>query len=124
VGPLRVAITLLFATLPWSVSAQTAAQNDNLLQLLSKLKTCVRTYAPAAQAAGVQKASDAINFLIETCTPPLSVGALTNPGAAPPPRRGVLSQNDFANVGAMPPGIFRRVIGEEWDSFVEETRTR
>jgi hypothetical protein len=119
---LRTAITLLLATVPWSMSAQTAAPNENLLQLLSKLKTCVRANAPAAQTAGMENTNEAINFFIETCTPPLS--ALTNPGAAPPPRPGMLSQSDFANVGAVPPGIFRRVIGEEWASFVEETRTR
>jgi hypothetical protein len=121
--PLRTAITLLLATVPWSVPAQTAAPNENLLQLLSKLKTCVRENAPAAQTAGMQNTNDAIKFFIETCTPPLSVSALTNPGAAPPSRPGMLSQSDFANVGAVPPGIFRRVIGEEWASFVEETRT-
>ena len=103
------------------MSAQTAAQNENLLQVISKLKTCVRTYAPAAQAAGVQKTSDAINFFIKTCTPP--VGVLANAGAAPAGPV-MLSLSDLANVGAMPPGIVRRVIGEEWASFVEETRTR
>ena len=120
-GALRTAITLLLATVPWSASAQTAAQNENLLQVTSKLKTCVRTYAPAAQAAGVQKTGDAINFFIKTCTPP--VGVFANAGAAPA-GPGMLSLSDLANVGAMPPGMFRRVIGEEWASFVEETRTR
>jgi len=51
----------------------------------------------------MQKTSDAINFFIETCTPPLSVIDLTNAGAAPPPPRpGMLSPSDFANVGAVP----------------------
>jgi hypothetical protein len=36
----------------------------------------------------------------------------------------MLSQSDFANMGATPPGILRRVVGEEWASFVEEARTR
>jgi hypothetical protein len=72
----------------------------------------------------MQNTSDAINFFIETCTPPLTVSALINPGAAPPPRPGTLSLSDLANVGAMPPGIFRRVIGEEWADFTEQPRTR
>lgn len=102
----------------WSVSAQTTAQNENLLQVISKLKACVRTYAPAA---GEQKTSDAINFFIKTCIPPVDV--LGNAGAAPA-RPGMLSLSDLANVGAVPPGMFRRVIGEEWASFIEETRAR
>jgi hypothetical protein len=121
IGQLRTAIALLLATVPWSVSAQTAAQNEKLAQVIAKLKTCVGIYAPTAQAAGMQKTSDAINFFIEICTPPIDV--LGNGGAASA-RPGALSRSDFANVGAIPPGIFRRVTGEEWVSFVEKTRTR
>lgn len=120
-GPLRTAITLLLATVPWSVSAQTAAQNENLLQLLSKLKSCVRANAPAAQAAGMKNTSDATDFFIKTCIPPI---VFPGDSAAAPPRPGMLSQSDFANMGATPPGILRRVVGEEWASFVEEARTR
>jgi hypothetical protein len=71
----------------------------------------------------MQNTSDAINFFIEACTPPLTVSFLINPGSAPPPRPGMLSLNDLANVGAITPGLFRRVIGEEWADFVEQTRT-
>jgi hypothetical protein len=124
IGQLRIGIALLLATAPWSVSAQTA-QNENLKEVISRLSACVRTYAPAARAAGMQNTGDAINFFIETCTPPLTVDSLINAGAAPPlPRPGMLSLNDFANVGAIPPGVFRRAIGEEWVDFVEQTRTR
>lgn len=120
-GPLRTAITLLLATVPWSVSAQTTAQTENLLQVIFKLKTCVRTHAPVAQAAGVQKPSDAINFFIKTCIPPASVLGNADAASAEP---GTLSLSDLNNVGAMPPGVFRRIIGEEWASLVEETRAR
>ena len=123
IGQLRIVIALLLAIAPWSASAQ-SAQNENLKEVISKLRACVRTYAPAAQAAGMQTTSDAINFFIETCTPPLTVSALNDPGAAPRPRPGALSLTDYANVGALPPGMFRRVIGEEWAAFVEETRAR
>jgi hypothetical protein len=82
---LRTAITLLLATVPWWVSAQTAAQNGNLLQLLSKLKTCVRANAPAAQAAGMKNANDATNFLLKTCVPPTMF--LGDADAAPPSTR-------------------------------------
>jgi len=104
IGPLRTAVTLLLATLPWSVSAQTA-HNEKLRQVVSNLRACVRAYAPTAQAAGVQTTSDAVNFFIKTCSPPLS---------------------DLApeNVGAIPPGTLRIAIGDEWTAFIEETRTR
>jgi hypothetical protein len=108
---LRTAITLLLATVSWPVSAQTAAQNENLLQLLSKLRICVRANAPAAHAAGMKNTSDATDFLIKRCIPPL---VLLGDADAAPPRPGMLSQSDFGNVGAMPPGILRRVVGEEW----------
>jgi hypothetical protein len=118
---LKPAITLLLATLPWSVSAQTAVQNENLLQLLSKLRTCVRANAPTAQAAGMKNTSEATNFVIKTCTPgSIFLGDASTALAGP----GTLSLNDFANVGPMPPGILRRVAREEWVSFVEGTRTR
>jgi hypothetical protein len=119
IGPLRTAITLLLAIVPWSVSAQTTAQNENLLKVITKLKACVQTYTPAAQAAGVQTTGDAINFFMKTCTPP--IGVL---GSAAPTGPGMLSQSDFDNIGAIPPGIFRRAVKDEWATFIEETRTR
>jgi hypothetical protein len=109
---------LLLAVLPGSASAQTAP-NEKLQQVISKLRSCVRTYAPAAQAAGMQNTGDAINFFLKICInlPP----GFADAGAALP---GALSSSDLADVGAVPPGIFRRVAGEEWGSFVEQTRTR
>jgi hypothetical protein len=101
---LKTAITLLLATVSWSVSAQTG-QSDKLRQIVSNLKACVRTYAPKARAAGVQTSSDAVNFFAKTCGPPLNE-------LAP------------ADVGAIPPGLFRIAISREWDAFIEETRSR
>jgi hypothetical protein len=68
----------------------------------------------------MQNTSDAVNFFAETCTPALT---FLNPGVSPPLRPGMLSQSDFANLGGVPPGIFRRVIGEEWAAFLKEART-
>jgi hypothetical protein len=112
-----LASILLLAALPGSASAQTAP-NEKFQQVISKLRSCVRTYAPAAQAAGMQT-GDAINFFLKICInlPP----GFADAGAALP---GTLSSSDLADVGAVPPGIFRRVAGEEWGNFVEQTRTR
>ena len=103
IGPLRVAIALLLVTVPLSASAQTT-QSENLGQVISRLRTCVRTYAPAAQAAGVQMTGDAFKFFTDKCDPPLSDLAPTD-------------------VGAVPPGIFRLAISEEWVAFVGEKRS-
>jgi len=102
--PLRTAIALLLATVPLSVSAQTG-QNEKLRQVVSNLKACVRGYAATAQAAGVQTTGDAVDFFIKTCGPSLS---------------------DLApeNVGAIPPGMLRIAIRDEWAAFIEETHTR
>jgi hypothetical protein len=102
-GPLRIVIALLLVTVPWSVSAQTT-QSENLRQVISRLRTCVRTYAPAAQAAGLQMTGDAFKFFTDKCGPPLSDLAPTN-------------------VGAVPPGILRRAISEEWTDFASEKRS-
>jgi hypothetical protein len=111
-------VMLLLAALPGSAGAQTAP-NEKLQQVISKLRSCVRTHAPAAQAAGMRNSSDAINFFLKVCIslPP----GFADAGEALP---GALSSSDLADVGAVPPGIFRRVAGEEWASFVEQTRTR
>jgi hypothetical protein len=113
-----MSVILLFAALPGSARAQTAP-NEKLEQVISKLRSCVRTYAPAAQAAGVQNTGDATNFFLKTCItlPPGFAGAGV-------PLPGALSSDDLADVGAVPPGIFRRVTGEEWTNFVGQARTR
>jgi hypothetical protein len=64
----------------------------------------------------MQNTSDAMHFFIETCTPPLTVSALIRVHLSPA-RPGMLSLSDYSNVGAVPPGIFRRVIGDEWTAF-------
>jgi hypothetical protein len=91
--------------------------------VIAKLRACVRTYAPAARAAAMQNTGNAINFLVETCSPPMKVSDLTSPGATPSPQSGALSLSDLANAGAIPPGLFRRVVSEEWADIVDQTRT-
>ena len=120
---LRIPVALLLATASWSVSAQTSG-NEKLDEVIAKLRACIRMYAPAARAAGTQNAPDAINFLIETCIPPVRVSDLTDPGATPSPQPGALSPSDLANVGAIPPGLFRRVVNEDWADILDQSRKR
>lgn len=99
IGPLKAAITLLFAFVPLLASAQTA-QNEQLRQVISNLKSCVRTHAAEAQAAGV-RASSAADYFARMCAP----------------------SADVESVGATPLGLFRTTINAEWDAFIKETGT-
>ena len=101
---MRTAIALVLAMVPCSVSAQ-APQNEQLRQVISNLKACVRTHAPEAQSVGVAKTDDPINYFIRVCSPPIA-------------------DLDPARVGAIPPGIFRVAIREEWNAITQGTPAR
>ncbi|UWU74351.1 hypothetical protein N2603_30410 [Bradyrhizobium huanghuaihaiense] len=62
-----------------------------------------------ARAAGVRTAEDAANYAMRACTPLIGI---------------FLDPNSFSNAEileeALPPGIFRAVIKEEWGDFVEQ----
>ena len=92
-----LACTLLLALAAGSAAAQTE-QDHNLGQVIAKLRACVQANAPSAQVVGMSTAADASDFFLGVCGPPLI---------------------DLAQIGAVPPGIFRRVVGEEWRGFVE-----
>jgi hypothetical protein len=94
---MRVAIALLLVMLCWSAEAQTA-QDQNLQQVISKLRACVQTNASSARMAGLKDTDDTFDFFFEKCGPPVS-------------------ELDPTRVGAIPPGIFRRAVGEEWRAF-------
>ena len=100
---------LLLATVPGLASAQTA-QNEQLKQVVSNLRACVRTHAPTAQAAGIKTTGEAVEFFRKMCNPPLTLGENAD-----------LGEND---VRAIPPGTFRIAIIEEWTTLIEEARPR
>ncbi|MET4425689.1 hypothetical protein [Bradyrhizobium sp. RT3a] len=101
---MRIVITLLLAIVPWSAWAQ-IGQNEKLGEIIAKLKACVRTHAPEVQAPAAKGSGNAVDYFIKVCSPPIT-------------------DLDPANVGAVPPGIFRVTITEEWDAIAGETRTR
>lgn len=103
IDALRTAIALLLVAAALLVSAR--AENDRLRQVVSNLKACVRTYAPTAKAAGVETGGDAVNFLIETCSPP--------PSHLAPEK-----------VGAIPPGLLRGAVRDEWNAFIQDAQPR
>ncbi|MGJ4923971.1 hypothetical protein ACQR0Y_25165 [Bradyrhizobium oligotrophicum] len=103
VDALRTAIASLLVTAALLVSAR--AENDNLRQVVSNLKACVRTYAPTVKAAGFRTADDAVNLFIERCGPRASF-------LAP------------ENVGAIPPGLLRDAVRDEWSAFIGDAQPR
>jgi hypothetical protein len=92
-----LASALLLAVVAASAAAR-AEQDQSLGQVISRLRACVQTNAPSARAIGMQTTADASNFFLGVCGPP---------------------PNDLGQIGAVPPGIFRRVVGEEWRAFVD-----
>jgi hypothetical protein len=52
----------------------------------------------------MQTTNDAVNFFIERCSP--------------------LNDLVAANVEAVPPGMFRNAVVDEWTAFIEKTRAR
>lgn len=64
-------------------------------------------HAHDAQAAGIRTFDDAASYAMRAC---LAVfGSLLDPNA---PSKGVAAEE------ALPPGIFRAVIREEWSNFL------
>jgi hypothetical protein len=119
----KIAVALLLATVPWSASAETD-QNEKRDEVIAKLRACVRMYAPAAQVARTQNNRDPVEFLIETCSPPLRVTDLAHPKAASGSQPGAILPSDLAGVGAIPPGLFRHIVGEEWTIFRDQKSPR
>jgi hypothetical protein len=101
---MRIAITLLLAIVPWSASAQ-IGQHEKLDEIIAGLRACVRTHAPEAQATAAKGIGNTVDYLIKVCSPPIT-------------------DLDPAKVGAVPPGLFRVAITEEWNTIAGETRAR
>jgi hypothetical protein len=93
---------LAFVTEP--ASAQ-AGQNERLGEIIAKLRACVRAHAPEVQEPAAKGIGNAIDYFIEVCSPPIT-------------------SLDPAQVGAVPPGIFRITITEEWNTITGEKQKR
>jgi hypothetical protein len=96
-----ISTALLLATAPAASFAQPANE-----AVISTLRSCVRENAAIAQNAGIATAEEVIAFFHRSCDAALSAAA-ARPG-----------------VGAFAPGIFRRVIGEEWTALSDRAGPR
>lgn len=113
-GAMRTAIVMLLATVPWSLSAQTATQKQNLDGYIASLRACARAHAPEAQAAGVRTQDEAVKYFAKVCIPVLGL-FLTGSDAD----HQKSSADDLKDMGALPPGIFRAAFREGWTAFIE-----
>jgi type II secretory pathway pseudopilin PulG len=113
------AIVMALALVPWSVSAQTAAQKQNLDEYISNLRTCAQAHASEAQATGVRTPDEAAKYFSKACIPVLGLYLLGSDVD-----RQNRSVDDLKDMGAPPPGISRAVFREEWSAFLERMDKR
>lgn len=86
------------------LSAQT--HNDESPSV-TRFRACVRMHAPDAQAAGVRTLEDAVSYAMKACLP--LFGIFLDPNAS--------SKGEVAEE-ALPPGVFRAVLRQEWGNFL------
>lgn len=90
-----------------------SAEADQVEQpSVSSLRACVRAHAADAQAAGVRTPGEAENYFIRQCLP--LVGMFLNPNNLP----------TKVDDRSLAPGIYRRVIEDEWSAFLEGANRR
>jgi hypothetical protein len=114
---LKAAIAMALAIVPWSVSAQTAAQKQNLDEYISNLRTCAQAHASEAQAAGVRTPDEAAKYFAKVCISAIPVLGLFLPGPDVDGQK--KSTGELKDMGAPQPGIVRAVFREEWAAFIE-----
>ena len=106
---MRAALISLLLMLP----SRASAQGDQAEQpSISSLRACVRAHAADAQAAGVRTPGEAENYFIRQCVP--LVGMSLNPNNLP-------TKDDDRPLA---PGIYRKVIKDEWSAFLEGANRR
>jgi hypothetical protein len=107
------AILVLLPMLPFSVFAQTPQAEK---PYASQFRACVRAHAADAQAAGVRTEDDAKNYSIKVCAPLFGMFLGSNDASPPSP--------NIPKDEAVPPGLFRVIVREEWRDFLEQRDKR
>ncbi|MBR0841916.1 hypothetical protein JQ607_17095 [Bradyrhizobium liaoningense] len=103
---MRAAVLALLLILPFSASAQTPQEEQ---PSVARFRACVRSHAPDAQAAGVRTAGEIADYFIKVCAPLFGIFLGSNN----------TSQSIVPDEETLPPGIYRKVMREEWSDFVE-----
>ncbi|MBR0757810.1 hypothetical protein JQ604_37000 [Bradyrhizobium jicamae] len=94
-----IAIGLFVAATSWSANAQSDGR-DKIETIVSDLRACARTNAESAKAAGIAAANDAFAHLYSRCQS--------------------MIEDDLKRLApvAIPPGLFRIVLRDEWTTFI------
>jgi hypothetical protein len=116
---LKAAVVMALVIVPWSASAQTAAQKQNLDEYISNLRTCAKAHASEAWASGVRAPDEAAKYFAKICIPLLGLFLV-----GPDVDRQNRSADGLNDIGAVPPGIFRATFREEWAAFLEQADRR
>jgi hypothetical protein len=104
-----IGITVLAVVAAWP---PLASAGDNAA--LDKLRMCVRSHAPAARAAGVQTAGEAVQYFERACLPDAGQIPLVALFLGSDQVTGI----PVEPAEAVPPGSFRAVIQEEAAAFL------
>jgi hypothetical protein len=110
-----IAVAAAFLLTAGPSFGQQAHDDEPLQQLLSGLRACVRSHAAGAYALGVRATRDAEEHLLNRCGKTVLNDLF-----------GSIAVNDRAisRVSAVPPGIFRVIVREEWAAFLESASGR
>ena len=109
---MRTAILLFLLALPLSVTAQTP-QGENAY--VSDFRACVRAHAADAQAAGVRTEDEAADYAVKMCAPLFGVFLGSN---------NISPRSNIPAAEAVPPGLFRVIVRQEWSDFLEQRDKR
>jgi hypothetical protein len=113
---------MALAIVPWSVSAQTAAQKQNLDEYISNLRACAQAHASEARAAGVRTPDEAASYFVKVCISAIPVLGLFLAGPDVDGQK--KSSDEIKDMGTPQPGIYRAVFREEWAAFIGRTDKR
>jgi hypothetical protein len=98
--------------LPFPVSAQTQEEQPSV----ARFRACVRSHAADAQADGARSPGDVENYFITMCAPLFGMFLGTN-NTSP-------IFDNARDEEPSSPGLYRKIMREEWSDFVERGKRR
>ena len=102
-----IAVAAVFLLTAGASFGQQADDDAALQQFLSDLRACARSNAAEIDALGIRATRDAEEILLKRCNPLNDLFASIK-----------LNERPTAKLPAMPPGISRQTMREEWVAFL------
>jgi len=110
-----IAIAAAFSLMAGQSFGQQAHDDGPLQQLLSGFRACVRSNADEVYALGIRATRDGEELLLNRCGKTVLndlFGSIA------------VNERAISKVPAVPPGIFRVTVREEWAAFLDGARGR